>query len=196
VYYLTHQFFITDRAIYLILFNLREPQQNWKLIYWLNSVYTRSKDVTMIVIGTHTDCVSPEYLEEVRDAITTDELLNAFKFLGPFFASSFTGKGIDEIRQQIVKAAVKSKYVMENIPKTFLLMETFVELQKMKVKDPPVMTFQELKQGCLEAQINPDNILATAKYLNEIGAIVHFNDPRANLNNLIILDPQWLSNVS
>jgi GTPase SAR1 family protein len=56
VYYHTHQFFISDRSIYLVGFNMEvedEAQALARVEYWLQSVNARLPGAPIVVFGTH-----------------------------------------------------------------------------------------------------------------------------------------------
>ena len=68
VYYSTHQWFLSDRAIYLVLFNLTAEKQQPEIEYvavmlvqgdhlrfWLNCIRLRAKDSVVVLVGTHLD---------------------------------------------------------------------------------------------------------------------------------------------
>jgi len=42
VYYATHGFFLTKRAIYLLIFNLLESEEESQIEYWLQSINART----------------------------------------------------------------------------------------------------------------------------------------------------------
>lgn len=40
-----------------------------------------------------------------------------------------------------------------------------------------------------------ESALDAAKFLHKIGTIMYFNQTRSHLNNLVVLDPKWLSGI-
>jgi GTPase SAR1 family protein len=53
VYYITHQFFINPRAIYLVVFSLKDKTDEIaKVDYWLQSIRSRAEN-SPIILGTH-----------------------------------------------------------------------------------------------------------------------------------------------
>lgn len=55
VYYNTHQFFISNRAVYLLLWNVRLGYQHAGLDFWLNSIKCHAPKAPVFVIGSHID---------------------------------------------------------------------------------------------------------------------------------------------
>lgn len=73
LYYTTHQFFLSDKAIYLVVYNLAElifshPSMYSKAVanieYWLKSIRVRAKYAPIVLVGTHLDEVGRERAEE------------------------------------------------------------------------------------------------------------------------------------
>jgi GTPase SAR1 family protein len=58
VYYNTHQFFMSRRAIYLLLWTTRLGYEHSGLDFWLNSIQCHAPNAPIFVIGTHSDQVS------------------------------------------------------------------------------------------------------------------------------------------
>lgn len=73
LYYTTHQFFLSDKAIYLVVYNLAElifshPSMYSKAVanieYWLKSIRVRAKYAPIVLVGSHLDEVGRERAEE------------------------------------------------------------------------------------------------------------------------------------
>jgi GTPase SAR1 family protein len=58
VYYNTHQFFLSNRAVYLLLWNIRLGYEHAGLDFWLSSISVHSPQAPIIVVGTHLDQVN------------------------------------------------------------------------------------------------------------------------------------------
>jgi GTPase SAR1 family protein len=59
VYYNTHQFFLSDRAVYLLLWNIRLGHEHAGLDFWLSSISVHAPKAPIFVVGTHVDQVWP-----------------------------------------------------------------------------------------------------------------------------------------
>lgn len=73
VYYTSHQFFLSQRAIYLVVFNVTEGLKTLdKVDYWLQSVQVRAPQAPVVLVGTHID--DPRCTEEcgLRPRLPTD----------------------------------------------------------------------------------------------------------------------------
>lgn len=55
VYYTTHSFFLTERSLFLVVFNLALGANNCRVDYWLNSIKARAPKASIVLVGTHLD---------------------------------------------------------------------------------------------------------------------------------------------
>lgn len=62
VYYNTHQFFLSNRAVYLLVWNVRLGHEHAGLEFWLSSIECHAPKAPVLVVGTHID----EVLEKFR----------------------------------------------------------------------------------------------------------------------------------
>ena len=71
-YYATHQCFLTERTLYLLLFNLKHKEEGvQELKPWLNNLALRAPNSLVIIVGTHLDEVSDE------ERVETDLILQS-----------------------------------------------------------------------------------------------------------------------
>lgn len=57
VYYNTHQFFLSSRAVYLLVWNVRLGSEYAGLDFWLSSISCHAPGASIFVVGTHIDQV-------------------------------------------------------------------------------------------------------------------------------------------
>ncbi|XP_041377257.1 uncharacterized protein LOC121389673 [Gigantopelta aegis] len=86
VYYNTHQFFLSNRAVYLLLWNIRLGYEHAGLNFWLSSIACHAPLAPILVVGTHCDKV-----EKTR--LPTEELQRRFPQISNFhYVSSYSGE--------------------------------------------------------------------------------------------------------
>ncbi|XP_013414975.1 malignant fibrous histiocytoma-amplified sequence 1 homolog [Lingula anatina] len=68
VYRVAHNFFITEEALTLIVFNLQDVSSKYidTITSWIDNVYSRAPDSTILLVGTHADCLSNEQELDAR----------------------------------------------------------------------------------------------------------------------------------
>lgn len=69
VYYPTHQFFLSDHSVYLLVWDMRRKEEDSKIGYWLQSIKSRADDASVILVGTHLD--DPACLKRAIDSPRT-----------------------------------------------------------------------------------------------------------------------------
>nr|KAG5692964.1 hypothetical protein BaRGS_032396 [Batillaria attramentaria] len=65
VYYNTHQFFLSNRAVYLLLWNIRLGYEHAGLDFWLSSIACHAPKAPVLVVGTHCDKGLPKLQEDL-----------------------------------------------------------------------------------------------------------------------------------
>lgn len=195
-YYAAHQFFLSDRSIYLLVWNLAKPDSEQRLTYWTQTISTRCPRSPIILVGTHLD-----------DRICTEEyvakaLADADKRLRPLApklrvvraVSCESFKGMEDLREEIESLVFSLEKIGEPVPSAYLALERFAQEER-KVRQPPVLTFAAWSSiaqawGLLDAS----SITAATSLLHNLGSICHYTHPQ--LKDLVILDPQWLVDVT
>lgn len=57
LYYSTHQFFLSDRSIYLLVCNIMKPIEDSRVEFWVHSIASKVRRPQIILVGTHLDLV-------------------------------------------------------------------------------------------------------------------------------------------
>ncbi|RNA37676.1 serine threonine- kinase pats1 [Brachionus plicatilis] len=63
VYYNTHQFFLSSRSIYLLVWNVRLGSEYAGLEFWLSSISCHSPSAPVVIVGTHIDQVIDNFTQ-------------------------------------------------------------------------------------------------------------------------------------
>ena len=98
VYRVSHQFFFSRRALYLVVWNAREGQEQNEVEGWLRRIRLRvSHNARTLVVATHRD--------ERRPELDYPQLAQAFPELlaGHYEVDNRSGHGIPELREAIAK---------------------------------------------------------------------------------------------
>eukprot|EP01105_Mastigella_eilhardi_P027774 TRINITY_DN876_c0_g1_i1.p1 TRINITY_DN876_c0_g1~~TRINITY_DN876_c0_g1_i1.p1 ORF type:complete len:1335 (-),score=198.02 TRINITY_DN876_c0_g1_i1:3763-7671(-) len=192
----THQFFLTGRALYLVLFNLMDPDLH-RIEYWLRQITKSVKSPPappVILVGTRADKCDSAHARQVCNTI-----LHQFKCLGQTLACvpiSTTSKdgNISELEDWIVRVAV-TKYMIlrDKIPGTWLLLDTTLNREKARKQ---VVRWEQFVTWGRECGIRDDDELKRAAgFLHSVGTILYFDGKFSKLGQLIVLDPQYLANL-
>ncbi|NET38765.1 MAG: GTPase [Cyanothece sp. SIO1E1] len=180
IYHATHQFFLTNRSLFLLAWNARLGFEQGKLIYWLKTIRANAPESPILLVATWTD---------ERDAdLPLSELKQQFsQICGSYAVSNKTGKGIVALRQAITQAAAKLPLMGEIWPETWLKFATATRRSKRKHTTP-----QTFWRGMAKYNVSQNGQPALARWLHELGDILFFQDNN-QLNDLVILKPQWVT---
>ena len=108
VYYNTHQFFLTNRSVYLLVWNVRLGAEHSGLEFWLNSIDCHAPFCPIFIVGTHID-------EVKKYSLQMDKMQKRYpQIIGFYFVSSKNGYGIDELSRAIINTALNEKYMVRN----------------------------------------------------------------------------------
>ncbi|RMZ98086.1 serine threonine- kinase pats1 [Brachionus plicatilis] len=110
VYYNSHQFFLTSRAVYFLVWNVRLGSEYAGLDFWLSSISCHAPGAPIFVIGTHID-------EVPKFSINQEKLKSRYnQICGFYFVSNTKNIGIDELVKDLIDVTLKQKYMNEAIP--------------------------------------------------------------------------------
>jgi len=184
IYHATHQFFLTNRALFLLAWQARQGIQAGKLYYWLDTLTALAPDSPILLVATHID--------EREAELSLAELRRHYpQILGLCEISSKTGQGIEALRQSIAQAAAKLPLMGEIWPTTWLKLANGLRAKTAKYLSP-----QALRKLMTELGIENSKQPILIQWLHELGSILYFQDSQ-ELNDFVILKPQWVSeNIS
>ena len=219
-YYATHQCFLSQRTLYLLIFNLKHRNKGVEeLRPWLNILSHRAPCSCIIIIGTHLDEVPDEEREEI-DALLhrVGELAASYKNRLQIVEVLPAGlknrlENIGLLKESIYNQAANYRdqgirghwqlIMGQNIPASYhalnkQLLETVQQEVRQGLREP-IMNAKEFKAMVYQMKfddIQDDEELKTATlFLNDVGSLLHYDDRGHNLNELYFVDPHWLYDV-
>ena len=214
-YYATHQCFLTERSLYLLLFNLKHKEEGvQELRPWLNNIALRAPNSLVIIVGTHLDEVNDEERAEVDQilqsagalAITYKNKLKIAEILPVGLAGRIENIGLlkDAIYTHAANYTTRRGQIImgQKIPASYHHLDKCLESIQLEVRRgnrEPIMHAEEFKSMVLQMNlpdIHDDEELTTATlFLTDIGALLHYDDISHNLNELYFVDPRWLCDM-
>ena len=90
IYHATHQFFLTQRSIYLVVWNARESPEQCRLNHWLDTIQAIAPDAPVLLVATHIDERTPDLNFPLYKSAYP-------QLIGHFQVSNRTGDGIAEL---------------------------------------------------------------------------------------------------
>ena len=214
-YYATHQCFLSERSLYLLLFNLKHKEEGvQELRPWLESISFRAPNSLVIIVGTHLDEVNDEERKEVDQILqSAGALARAYTnklSIAEILPVGLTGRteNIRLLKDAIYKHTAnyttrRGQLVMgQKIPASYHHLDKRLEDNQEEVRRgdrEPIMDSEEFKSMVTQLNlpdIHDDEELKTAVlFLTDIGALLHYDDRSHNLNELYFVDPRWLCDM-
>eukprot|EP01087_Luapelamoeba_hula_P012480 TRINITY_DN3484_c0_g1_i2.p1 TRINITY_DN3484_c0_g1~~TRINITY_DN3484_c0_g1_i2.p1 ORF type:complete len:2043 (+),score=287.04 TRINITY_DN3484_c0_g1_i2:206-6334(+) len=203
VYYSTHQFYLSRRSLYIVVFALNDTDimsGNYsRVLYWLQSVNAKAKGAPIVVVGTRQDLCAAGHVKEVF--MKMKDTFSPFGVKHYLAVSCLNGRSLPELRNLILEIALKQRTMGEQIPKSYLELEQLVAKKRQEMSDekkPPTMKYEQMRTMAIESvsRLEDEETLVRAlQFLHELGSVVYFSDPRSGLSDIVILDPNWLTEM-
>ena len=213
-YYATHQCFLSQRSLYLLLFNLKHGTEGiQELKPWLNNISLRAPRSMVIIVGTHLDEVADDEREEVDILLQkVGELAESYKNLQVVEVIPVGLKNrienIGLLKEAVYNRAANYKnrggqlIMGQKIPASYHALNKQLETVQQEVRNgrrEPIMHSEEFKtmvQQMALADIHDDDELKTATlFLTDVGSLLHYDDRSHNLHELYFIDPRWLCDM-
>ena len=210
-YYATHQCFLSDRSMYLLVWDVTHGKQGVnELEPWLNNIALRAPYSTVIIVGTHLDRVAD------HDKSALDKLLCQVAILAGNYRLNVPEvmavalmnrlQNISELREAIYSHATsgyKGRPTMgQEVPASYLRLNQELEKLQSNIrakKKTPIMHAEEFKSIVKQLNIpdiqDQEELKAATAFLNDIGTILHYDERSHNLNELYFIDPRWLCDM-
>jgi small GTP-binding protein len=180
IYHATHQFFLTNRSLFLLAWHARMGFEAGKLYYWLDTLTALAPDSPVLLVATHID---------ERDAdISLAELRHHYpQIIGQCEISSQTGQGFEAFQQTIAQAAANLPLMGEVWPSTWLKAANVLRDSTENYITPQALQDIMIAQG-IDGSQQP----FLTEWLHDLGDMLYFPDSN-ELEDIVILKPQWVS---
>jgi internalin A len=187
VYRITHQFFFTRRAVYLIVWKPREGQEQNEVEGWLRRVRLRvTSEARALVVATH--CSGDRYPD-----LDYPHLKQAFPKLlaGQFQIDSKTGRGIPELRQTVA-AEVAGLPEMGQLlsPRWIAARDEVLSL----AESEPQIPFAQFAGICERHGVRGEETTTLAELPHILGRVIYYGDDEG-LRDVVVLNPEWLTSA-
>lgn len=180
ILYSTHQFFLTQRSVYLFVWEPRSDVEQENFDYWLNTIEKLGKDSPVIVVMNKADLRLKQIDERAY--------LNKFKNIVSFHQiSCLTKTGIEKLKENIAEEIQRLPHIGDTLPPSWNRIRKALE-----ALDVDYITYYEFKSICNYQENKQVNFISS--YLNDLGDIIHFpSDFR--LRDIVIIKPEWLTHA-
>ena len=168
LYRITHQFFYSRRAVYLVVWNAREGQESNEVDGWLRRIRLRvSRDARALIVATHTD--------ERRPELDYPFLEQNFPILlaGRYEIDNRSGHGIDSLREGIAAEVANLPQMGQLISPRWIAVRDEVIT---RARTEPQITYEQFAQICSRHGVVGDEINTLAELLHDLGQIIYYGE--------------------
>ena len=213
-YYATHQCFLSQQSLYLLLFNLRHGKEGVsELQPWLNNLALRVPTSCVIIVGTHLDEMKNENVEDLlagaRAIAEPFKIHNRLQIVDTLAVGLKNNvKNVSVLKNAIYHHAANYKnkagepIMGRSIPASYHALDRQLQKVQQEVRQgarEPIMHLAEFKAMVYRMKltdIQDDEELKTATlFLTDAGSLLHYDDRRHNLHELYFVDPRWLCDM-
>jgi small GTP-binding protein len=176
IYHSTHQFFLTTRSVYLLVWNARKAKDYDSIYYWLHTIEAFGGESPVILVMSKKN--------ESDDDLNLRDLKSKFpQIKGYQKIDSEDGDGIP-ILKEIIRETAWSLPLM----KVRWVDSWYRVREKLEGLRENWIPYDEFYNICISEGLDDTNISILDGYLHELGVTLHFKD---RLENMVILKPEW-----
>jgi internalin A len=184
VYRITHQFFFSKRALYLLVWSAREGQEQDEVEGWLSRIRLRvAGEASTIIIATHCSERNAEI-----DMSRLQQLYPGF-IAGMHEIDNRTALGIAQLRQKIALEAARLPQMGQLISPRWIA--TRDDLER-RAGTTPQISFSAFNEICRQHGVADREVRTLAELLHDLGQIIYYGDDEG-LRDIVVLDPEWLT---
>jgi internalin A len=184
VYRVTHQFFFSSRALYLVVWNAREGQEQNDVEDWLSRIRLRAgRGARAIVVATHCAERLPE--------LDYPELEQAFPEMlaGSFDVDNRTGAGIPMLRAAISQQAPELPQMGQLVsPRWVTARDEILG----KAQTEPQISYEQFMDICIRHGVIGQEVVTLAQLMHDLGQVIYYGEDEG-LKDIVVLNPEWLT---
>lgn len=177
----THQFFLTERSLYLLVLNGRQGHEDTDAEYWLELIQSFGGDSPVIVV-----------LNKIKEHpfdVNRGALQQKFPNIREFIATDCeTGQGIDHLRAAIERETDALEHLRDPFPASWVAIKN-----KLSEMADNYISFEQYRAICQtdgETDYGAQDSLAV--HLHSLGIALNYkDDPR--LRDTHVLNPHWVT---
>ncbi|MBF0520357.1 MAG: TIR domain-containing protein [Nitrospirae bacterium] len=182
IYHATHQFFLTRRSVYMLVWDARQEAVFGRIEDWLNVIKAFGEDCPIILVLNKCD----QYIEEINFKDLKAKFPNIEGFLKVSSKHPEDGpNSFDELKAVIGDVASKLPLMGTEWVNSWIKVREVLEDDTRHYID-----YSEFKALCRKHEIAGSEESLLAEYLHDLGVFLHFKDD-VILRSTLIIKPDW-----
>ncbi|MEM6188640.1 COR domain-containing protein [Shewanella scandinavica] len=193
----THQFFLTERSLYIYVLDAQKEDNQARDLHWLNTIKSYSENSPIIIVANHFDQNVNYHFDKLR-------YQENFQIVDVIYTSACNlnsltegqrrciGDSINKLNQAITRQLPQLPGIKRKLPESWHKVKRAMEVfkQEQNVIDKDTYELECIKNGVIGKPLQS----ALLKILNSIGTVVAYpNDFRLRMTQ--ILKPEWVTNA-
>jgi internalin A len=186
IYHATHQFFLTGRSLFLLVWNAGEGTDRGRLRYWLETITARAPGAPILIVATYT-------ADRAADIDARSLAARYPAIVGVHNVDCAARLGFDALLKAVTATAAGLPMMGAEWPSSWANAASALTGRDR----PPHIPARDMWQTMVDADVTEEDDQRTlAAALHERGEILYFSEVE-ELVDLVVLDPQWLNfNIS
>jgi GTPase SAR1 family protein len=177
VYYPTHQLFLPDHAMFIVVFDLSLPSSVARVHYWLDSIASNvSKSPPVLLVGTHKDKCSN--WEEICESVRSRHASRRDVDVRGVHAIRATQMGdmmpIRQALQTVVTTSKLKEWVGRKFPRSFTFLASVIREENMLTRNPIISRAEFRNLAACFGILKDEQLEECVAWLSYIGAILEF----------------------
>lgn len=178
----THQFFLTERSLYLLVLSGREGGEDAEAEYWLKLIQSFGGNSPVIVV-----------LNKIKEHpfdVNRSALQQKYPFIREFVRTDCkSGAGVVQLRRLVERETDRLEHLRDAFPASWFSIKD--KLAGMKKN---YLSFDEYRKECARlGEEDPKAQESLAFYLHSLGIALNYRDD-ARLKDTHVLNPHWVTN--
>jgi len=183
IYHSTHQFFLTKRSLYLLVWDALAEDEYGRIDYWLKTIQSLAGDSPIIIVVNKCD----SDLGRLHRLDDIDYKERFSQIIDIFYVSCKDNIGIRTLQKRIKEVAVNLPLMKTSwLPSWKHIRDT---LEKLSKRDN-FIPYSEYLKICKRFNVDVDEAKSLIKYLHDLGIVLYYHDDPI-LKNLVILSSEW-----
>ena len=183
IYHSTHQFFLTERSLYLLVWDALAEDEYGRIDYWLKTIQSLADNSPIIIVVNKCD----SDIGRIR-RLDEDEYMERYPQIKKIvYVSCKDNLGINGLRNSIKNLAITLPLMKTSWLSSWMNVRKKLEQTS---KERNFITYVEYLDICKIEGINVDEAKSLIKYLNDLGIVLYYHDDSL-LKNLVILSSEW-----
>ncbi len=183
IYHSTHQFFLTEQTLYLLVWDALSEDEHGRVDYWLRTIQSLAGDSPIFIVINKCD----DGIGRIKRVDWDDYRKRYPQIEGVYDVSCKDGRNINDLRDAIQTRAIKLPLMKKQWFSEWLRARTALET---RAKTENHISYNEFRTICGKHGVSAEDIPTLAKYLHNLGIIMYYHDD-VLLRNMVILSSEW-----